>query len=92
MLSATLAEPVRSEPGRRSFLRVRLTRDASGGLVAVPFSDQNSGLLRPLALADALLICGPERTDLQAGERVLVQVLEPMASPRDSFAPPPPAG
>lgn len=91
-LSATLAEPVQSEPGRRSFLRVRLRRDAGGGLVALPFSDQSSGLLRPLALADALLICGPERTDLPAGERVLVQVLEPLASPRDPFALPSPAG
>lgn len=74
---ASLAEPVRTESGRRSFVRVRLSRDAGGGLVATPSGGQSSGLLRPLSEADALLVSGPELTDLPAGAAVIVQLLEP---------------
>ncbi|MFN2431340.1 MAG: gephyrin-like molybdotransferase Glp [Gemmatimonadota bacterium] len=74
-LRARLTEPVRSEAGRRSFLRVRLQRDGAGGFTAAPAGDQGSGHLRPLADAHGLLVCGPERTQLGAGEEVLVQLL-----------------
>ncbi len=83
---ATLAEPVKSEAGRRSFVRVRLSRDAAGGFVAAPSGAQGSGLLRPLAVADGLLLAGPERTDLAAGEQVVVQLLDLPAAPRVPFA------
>jgi molybdenum cofactor synthesis domain-containing protein len=83
---ATLGEPVRTEAGRRSFVRVRLSRDEAGGFVAIPSGGQGSGLLRPLALADGLLLAGPERTDLPAGERVVVQLLDLPAAPREPFA------
>lgn len=84
-IPATLAEPVSTEPGRRSFVRVRLERDAAGGFVAAPSGPQGSGLLSPLARADGLLVSGPERTVLAAGERVVVQVLDLPASPRQPF-------
>jgi molybdopterin molybdotransferase len=83
---ATLVEPVRTEPGRRSFVRVRLGRDGAGGFTAAPTGGQGSGLLRPLALADGLLVAGPERTDLAADERVLVQLLDLPPGPHAAFA------
>jgi molybdenum cofactor synthesis domain-containing protein len=85
-IAAVLTEPVRSEAGRRSFVRVRLSRDAAGGFLAAPTGAQGSGLLKPLALADGLLLAGPERTDLAAGERVIVQLLDLPAAPREPFA------
>jgi molybdenum cofactor synthesis domain-containing protein len=78
VVRARLADPVSAEPGRRSFLRVRLERDPAGGFVAVPAGPQGSGFLRPFADAHGLLLCGPERTDLTAGEAVAVQLLEPL--------------
>ena len=82
---AILAQPVRAEPGRRSFLRVSLTRDSAGGFVASPSGGQGSGLLRPLADADGLLIVGPERTDLAPGEVATVQLLDLPAGPCSAF-------
>jgi molybdopterin molybdotransferase len=78
---ATLSEHVRTEPGRRSFVRVRLSRDAKGGFVATPSGGQGSGLLRPFADADGLLVAGPERTDLPTGSVESVQLLDLPAGP-----------
>jgi molybdopterin molybdotransferase len=84
---ARLAEPVRAEPGRRSFLRVRLDRDDVGGFVAAPAGPQGSGFLRPFADAQGLLVCGPDRTDLAAGEAVTVQLLDLPQGPREPYPP-----
>jgi molybdopterin molybdotransferase len=78
---ARLAERIRVEPGRRSFVRVRLARDAQGGFVATPSGGQGSGLLQPLAEADGLLMAGPEQSDLAEGTLATVQLLDALAGP-----------
>jgi molybdopterin molybdotransferase len=85
VVRARLAEPVRAEPGRRSFLRVRLERDFAGGFVAAPTGPQGSGFLRPFADAHGLLLCGPERTDLASGESVSIQLLDLPPGPPEAF-------
>jgi molybdopterin molybdotransferase len=70
--SATLAAPVRSPAGRRSYLRGVL--DASAGVVA-PVSGQQSHQLASLARANALIIVPEPVTELPGGTGVDVLVL-----------------
>ncbi|MGB6456533.1 MAG: gephyrin-like molybdotransferase Glp [Streptosporangiaceae bacterium] len=69
---ATLAGPVRSPAGRRSYLRGIL--DADGGLVT-PVAGQASHQLANLARANALIIVPEEVTSLDAGASVDVMEL-----------------
>ncbi len=69
---ATLAEPVRSPAGRRSYLRGIL--DADAGLVT-PVAGQASHQLANLARANALIIVPEEVTSLEAGASVDVMEL-----------------
>ncbi len=68
----TLAEPVRSPAGKRSYLRGRL--DPVAGLVT-PVAGQASHQLANLARANALIIIPEEVTSLQAGASVDVMDL-----------------
>lgn len=74
-IRARLAERLRVEPGRISFVRVRVSRDARGLYLARPTGPQGSGFLRPLAEADGLLVAGPEETDLAPRTPCVVQLL-----------------
>jgi molybdopterin molybdotransferase len=64
---ATLAGPVKSPPGRRSFLRGRLGRGDSGPLVT-PLSGQGSHQLANLAWADTLIVVPEQVTEMTQGE------------------------
>jgi molybdopterin molybdotransferase len=69
---ATLARPVRSPQGRRSFLRGML--DPAAGTVA-PVSGQSSHQLASLARANALIVVPESVTELGGGEDVEVLML-----------------
>jgi molybdopterin molybdotransferase len=81
---ATLREPLRVEEGRLSFIRVRLSRTNDGQFMAAPAGAQGSGLLRPLAEADGLLIAGPQ-PELAAGTSAIVQLLRCFRGPTVPF-------
>ena len=71
---ARLGEPVRSPPGKVSFLRVRL-QVGDDGLVATLTGHQGSGVLSSCVAADGLAVVPPERRELDAGAAVQVVLL-----------------
>jgi len=71
---ARLGEPLRSPPGRVSFLRVRL-RVADEGLEAVLTGAQGSGVLSSCVAADGLAVVPADVTELPAGAEVQVVLL-----------------
>ncbi len=78
IVRARLAEPVTKAPGRRAFLRVRLTRGAaevSEGWLARLTGGQGSHVLSALAAADGLAVVPEEVEGLPAGTDVEVIVL-----------------
>ena len=74
VVSARAAEPLYSSPGKRSFLRVRLARDA-GGWLARPTGSQGSHVVSSIALADGLAVIGEDVLEVAAGESVDVHLL-----------------
>ncbi|MBF8260125.1 MAG: Molybdopterin molybdenumtransferase [Actinobacteria bacterium] len=73
-VKATLAEPVNKKPGKTHFLRVMI-ESGEEGYVARTAGDQNTGILRTLALADGIAVLPLERTTFAAGEKVDVLLL-----------------
>jgi molybdopterin molybdotransferase len=71
---ARLGEPVRSPPGKVSFLRVRL-EVGDDGLVAGLTGSQGSGVLSSCVAADGLAVVPAERRELPAGSPVQVVLL-----------------
>lgn len=71
---ARLGEPVRSPPGRVSFLRVRLNVEDEG-LEATLTGPQGSGVLSSSVAADGLAVVPPDVTELAAGAAVEVILL-----------------
>jgi molybdopterin molybdotransferase len=71
---ARLGEPVRSPPGKVSFLRVRL-QVGDDGLVATLTGHQGSGVLSSCVAADGLAVVPAERRELDAGAPVQVVLL-----------------
>ena len=67
---ARLGAALAANDRRADFLRARLGRDPDGALVATPFSDQASSLLRVLAHADALILRPPLAPAAPAGAMV----------------------
>ena len=74
-LEATLDETLRKRPGRTHFVRVQLARRADG-LHAASTGNQSSGVLRSMVLAQGLLVFAAEASELPAGARVRVQLLD----------------
>ncbi|MFB6171027.1 MAG: gephyrin-like molybdotransferase Glp [Haloarculaceae archaeon] len=70
--TARLARKVTSEPGVRSFVRVRLS-EVDGDRVATPTRASGSGVLSSVALADGWVEVSEGREGLAAGETVAVQ-------------------
>ncbi|MCD2199991.1 molybdopterin molybdotransferase MoeA [Halobacterium sp. KA-4] len=71
-VQARLDGKIRSEPGVRTFARVRL-RESDGERVAEPVSASGSGVLSSVALADGWVVV-PEQTEgIDAGETVAVE-------------------
>jgi molybdopterin molybdotransferase len=74
--TALLGAAVRANDRRADHLRATLRHDASGRLIATPFERQDSGLLRALAHADALILRAPHAEALAAGAPVSVIKLD----------------
>jgi molybdopterin molybdotransferase len=74
MVSAILDEPLSHEPGRREFVRARLTWQ-DDTYHATTTGAQGSHRLRSLLGADAFLIAHEDRGDYAAGERLPTMLL-----------------
>ncbi|WP_284013271.1 molybdopterin molybdotransferase MoeA [Halobaculum litoreum] len=72
---ATLTRKVSSEPGVRTFARVRLA-DGDDGTEATPTRASGSGMLSSVALADGWVVVPESREGLDAGEAVDVALWE----------------
>ena len=71
LATAQLGAPVRANDHRADHLRATLSRDADG-LVATPFTRQDSSLLRLLAQAGCLVLRPPHAPALECGASVEV--------------------
>ena len=69
---ATLARKIRSEPGVRTFVRVRLD-ETDGGLEATPTRASGSGVLSSVALADGWVVVPESSEGIPEGEDVAVE-------------------
>jgi molybdopterin molybdotransferase len=73
--TAILDEPYAKSPGRAHLVRCRLAL-AGDGWHARPTKDQGSHVLTSMLGADALAIIPTESGDVEAGERVEIELLE----------------
>lgn len=71
-----LGETLHKKAGRLHFVRVRLDVEA-GELIARTTGNQSSGVLRSMVDADGILIFPAAASELRAGSRATVQVLNP---------------
>jgi molybdopterin molybdotransferase len=71
-VTATLDGKLRSEPGVRTFARVKL-RDEDGERVAEPVRVGGSGVLSSVALADGWVVVPEETEGFDVGETVAVE-------------------
>ncbi|MFT4905734.1 MAG: molybdopterin molybdotransferase [Natronomonas sp.] len=69
---ATLARKIRSEPGVRTFVRVK-TEQTDAGLEATPTRASGSGVLSSVALADGWVVVSESREGIPEGETVTVE-------------------
>ncbi|WP_263770918.1 gephyrin-like molybdotransferase Glp [Propionivibrio soli] len=74
--TARLTHALGNRPGRTEFVRVVLAPDSAGGLTASSTGNQSSGVLRSMAVANALLVLPASGAQLTAGEMVTVQLLD----------------
>ncbi|GAB3413569.1 molybdopterin molybdotransferase MoeA [Haloparvum alkalitolerans] len=72
---ATLDRKIASEPGTRTFARVRLSEDGDA-TTAAPTRASGSGVLSSVALADGWVVVPEGREGIDAGEAVDVQIWE----------------
>ncbi len=72
---ARLGRALPANDSRADFLRGRLGQEADGTMVAMPFADQASSLLRPLAEADVLILRPPNAPAAATGSLVEVIAL-----------------
>ena len=70
IVRARLADQARTDPGRRTFLRVRLVPEQQGGWIADLAGGQGSHMLSGLAAADGLAIVPEGIGQLEAGAEV----------------------
>ncbi len=67
---ARLGRNLNANDRRQDYLRAALSRDSSGGLVATPFDQQDSSMMKLLANADCLIIRPPHAEALDVGSDV----------------------
>ncbi|MBV9485094.1 MAG: molybdopterin molybdotransferase MoeA [Frankiaceae bacterium] len=72
---ARVTEPLRSPPGKRSFLRGWLAVE-EGAYVVRPVGAAGSHLIASLAASNALIVVPENATDIEAGSAVSVMMLE----------------
>jgi molybdopterin molybdotransferase len=70
------AEPFRSPPGKRSFLRVQVVREPDGRVLARAAGGQGSHMLTAIAHANALLVVPEDMTEVPVGARLSALLLE----------------
>jgi molybdopterin molybdotransferase len=75
-LLARAAAPISKRPGRTEFQRAIVEPAADGGWQVRLTGPQGSGVLRSMSEANALLVLGPERGPVAAGEFVEVWLFE----------------
>lgn len=75
MIRATLTEGLRKKPGRLHLVRVAL-EDRGGRWFATPTENQSSGVLTSMIRGQGLAVFPLEAEALEAGETVVVQILE----------------
>ena len=75
-ISARLAHPLTTRPGRTEFVRVALSRDADGHVLAQSTGNQSSGVLLSMVPADGLLVVPAQADGLPAGAMATVQLLD----------------
>ncbi|MFU8841848.1 MAG: gephyrin-like molybdotransferase Glp [Nitriliruptoraceae bacterium] len=74
VVHAVAAEPLRSTPGKRSYLRVRLAREGERWL-AKPTGHQGSHVVSSIARADGLAVIDEDVLEVPAGGQVRVHLL-----------------
>ncbi|GAB3327510.1 molybdopterin molybdenumtransferase MoeA [Haloplanus rallus] len=72
-VEAELSRKISSEPGTRTFARVRLSEGDGDRPVAEPTRASGSGVLSSVALADGWVVVPEAREGYDAGERVAVE-------------------
>ncbi|MCV0429572.1 MAG: molybdopterin molybdotransferase MoeA [Roseibium sp.] len=73
--NAILGEDLPENDRRQDYVRATLEEDASGGLIATPFSKQDSSMLGLLARSGALIVRPPHAPAQKAGTPVPVLIL-----------------
>jgi molybdopterin molybdotransferase len=73
---ARLAIDVPANDARQDYLRAALSRSDDGSLLATPFLEQDSSMMRMLARADCLLVRPPNDPARPAGHPVTVLPLD----------------
>jgi molybdopterin molybdotransferase len=68
--AAILGAPVKQNDRRADHMRASVSTDPAGRVVATPFPEQDSAMLRRLALADALVLRAPHAPALPSGAEV----------------------
>ncbi len=77
VVEAEVRESFAVPPGRRHYLRCRLTQVGPGAYTAVTTGNQDSAVLKSLVLADGLLVVPEDRREVRAGDRLPVVLLSP---------------
>jgi molybdopterin molybdotransferase len=76
--TAALATPIRKAAGRTEFQRGILSRGDDGEWRVRTTGEQGSGILSSMSQANCFIVLGSETGNLEAGEKVDVQLLEGM--------------
>jgi len=75
VVEAILREEISMKPGRRHFMRARVSLEGDRYVVTTT-GPQGSGILNSMVQANALVIVSEEKTEMKAGEKVRVQILD----------------
>jgi molybdopterin molybdotransferase len=75
VVEAILKEDITKKPDRRHFMRARISLEGDRYVVTTT-GPQGSGILNSMVEANGLLIVPQEKTEIKAGEKVRVQILD----------------
>lgn len=76
LVQARCTTRLRKKPGRTEFLRAVVRVASDGALEAASVGAQGSGILSSMSRANSFIVLEHERGDVQAGEKVPVQLFE----------------
>ena len=75
VVEAILREDIRKKPGRRHFMRARISLEGDRYVVTTT-GPQGSGILSSMVEANSLVIVPEEKTEIKAGETIRVQIVD----------------